>query len=367
MNKDKSHLYGLIFAGGGGTRLWPLSRNSKPKQFLKLFSNKTLLRQAFERIAAVIPPSHIFVITMQEYKKQVRRELNELSPEQIIVEPERKNTAAAVLLGTLSIYMHDKKAVVVNVWSDHHIENPDQYKDAVVSAFRTATEGNWLVATGVEPTFPHTGLGYIQYSKSLLSNNFQAFHVEKFIEKPDFKKAEDLLDRGNVLWNVGLYVWRAKTILDAFEKYAGDYYGHLETLKQGLSQKNMRKIQNVYKKLQELPIEKAVVEKAEKLAVIKAEFDWSDIGDFQVLWERTINGSIDGNSLLGKGRDKIISLNTQGVLVLSNSKQLVALYGLRNIAVVVTQDVVLVIPRDEAQKVKDIVAVLQKKKHKKFL
>lgn len=368
MSSVNEHLYGLIFAGGGGTRLWPLSRNGNPKQFLKLFSDKTLLRETFERVASLIPAERIFVVTMADYVSRVASELPEVPIEQIIAEPERKNTAPAVLLGSIAIQKKDPDAIIANIWSDHQIGKVSEYKKALLTAYDAASDGKYLVATGVAPTFPHTGLGYIKYDgKFEESLGVPVFRAEKFIEKPEFKVAEDLLDEGKCLWNIGLYVWKVPALLDAFQKYSPEVFEHYEALVTGFEKKDSALIAKHYASLPDIPIDKAVTEKVDNLLAVEGQFSWSDIGDFQVLWEQTLNGATDGNSFIGGGKGQVQLINSQGVFVSSDSKQLVVGYGLRNVAVIVTEDVVLVVPRDDAQKVKDIVAALKNERREKFL
>lgn len=360
MSPVQDRLYALIFAGGGGTRLWPLSREGKPKQFLKLFSDKSLLQETYDRARKLIPAQRIFVVTMSRYAKEVGRELPELPQEQIIEEPARKSTGPAALLGTLAIALRDPKAIIVNLWADHLVADEKEFLEAILSGAESVADGENLLTTGLTPTFPHTGLGYIKKGSSFTKSGPQeVFRVEKFIEKPNVKSAEDMLDQGGYLWNVGLYIWRADAIIRSFDLHAPELAQFQTDLTAGLESKDFKRIEEVYARLPEVSIDNAISEKAKNFLVVEAQFHWSDIGSFEVVWENKPKDS-DGNVVLGKGG--WVGTGTQGSLFSSSNGQLIATIGLSNIVVVATKDVVLVMPKDESQKLKELISQLKKDK-----
>ncbi|MDO8503179.1 MAG: sugar phosphate nucleotidyltransferase [bacterium] len=360
MNSVNEHLYALIFAGGGGTRLWPLSREGKPKQFLKLFSDKSLLQETYERARKLIPPQRIFVITMSRYAKEVGRELPELPQEQIIEEPGRRSTGPAVLLGTLAITLRDPEAIIVNLWADHLVADDKEFSEAILSGAESIANGANLLTTGLMPTFPHTGLGYIKKGSSFdKSGSQEVFRVEKFIEKPNVKSAEDMLDRGGYLWNVGLYIWRADAIIRSFATHAPELAGFEDELVLGLKSKDLTRIEKAYADMPEVSIDNAISEKAKNFLVVEAQFRWSDIGSFEVVWENKPK-DLDGNVILGKGG--WVGTDTRGSFLSSDNGQLIATIGLSNIVVVATKDVVLVMPKDESQRLKELINHLKKDK-----
>lgn len=346
MSNVPEDLYALIFAGGGGTRLWPLSRDKKPKQFLRLFSHNTLLQQTFKRVGRIISSERIFVITTSLYKEEVARQLPEISSEQIIVEPVRKNTGPAAFLGLLAIKKINPQAIVANIWSDHKIDNTAGYGKALTIAAKAVSDGKHLATVGIQPSFPHTGLGYIKKGEKVEDGDGIAWRVAKFVEKPDVKSAEDMLDEGGYLWNVGLYVWRLDQALVAFSKYAPEISKFGEDFQQ---------VVKLYDKMPEIPIDKAVSERAHNLLVVEGNFDWSDIGDFEVLWEKSPKKDDNGNAILIKDGGGWIGIDTQGGMFVSESGQTIATYGLENVVIVATKDAVLVVPKGEAQKVKELV------------
>lgn len=357
MNADQ--IYALIYAGGGGTRLWPLSREKEPKQFLKLFSDRTLLQETYDRIRPDIPPERTFVLTNASYEKQVRENLSEIPKEQILLEPVRRSTAPAAFLGAVAIYKKDPEAIIANIWADHKVDNQKEYLKTIKAGAQAVSDGKHLLATGLRPVFPHTGLGYIKKGKKQRTEHgVDIFKLEKFVEKPDRKTAEDILDEGGYLWNVGLFIWRADAILRSFEEHAPEIAKHKEGLSRALeSGKGLRQI---FKNMAEISIDYAVAEKADNFLVIEAQFDWSDIGDFEVLWEELGKKDENGNVFIGKNGASWVGVDTQGGIMISENGQLIATVGLTNMAIIATRDAVLVIPRDDTQKIKELVKKLRK-------
>lgn len=358
MNAE-GNTYALIYAGGGGTRLWPLSREKKPKQFLKLFSERTLLQETYDRIKPEIPFERIFVLTNASYEKQVRENLPEIPEEQILLEPVRRSTAPAAFLGALAIYKKDPGAIIANIWADHKIENQEEYLKTIKAGTRAVADGKHLLATGLKPTFPHTGLGYIKKGKKQKTEDgVDIFKLERFVEKPDVKTAEDMLDEGGYLWNVGLFIWRADAILRSFEKHAPEIAKHRQALSRALGSK--KALAQIFQKMPEISIDYAIAEKAGNFLVAEAKFDWSDIGDFEVLWEEISKKDEKGNVFIGKNGATWVGVNTQGGIMISENGQLIATVGLTNLAVIATRDAILVIPRDDAQKIKELAKKLRK-------
>lgn len=346
MDDIKNNLYALIFAGGGGTRLWPLSRENKPKQFIKLFSDLSLIQETYQRVKNAISEDNIYVITTSAYQKQVRQELKNLKPHQIIVEPEKRNTGPASFLGCTQIYKENPDAIIAHIWVDHKIDNWEEYANVLYRGAKVCMDEDTLLTVGLQPDFPHTGLGYLITKQEIEKD---VYEVRKFIEKPDFETAKELVDNGGAYWNVGIYIGCAKKFLTSFEKYAPNITENISD----------------YTKMPSISIDKAISEKIPRLLMIKAKFDWSDIGDFEVLWEKLSDMDGKGNVVVSK--NDWSSIDTQGSLIISETGQLVTTIGLSNMAVIVTKDAILVLPKDESQRIKELIAKMKESKLNKYL
>lgn len=368
MTSTEDNIYALIFAGGGGTRLWPLSTDDKPKQFLRLFSDKTLLQETYHRVKKVVPPERIVVLTNKKYAEQVSKNLSELPPQNIILEPKRRSTAPAAFLGAIAIAQKNPEAIIANIWADHKIEDGEEYAKAIEAGAEAVADGKNLLATGLAPTFPHTGLGYIKRGRRLVTyDSVDVYKLEKFVEKPDRKTAEDMLDEGNYLWNVGLFIWRADAILKSFAEHAPEIAAHKDRLSQALEKGDQKLLTEVFEKLPEISIDYAIAEKVRNFLVIEGRFDWSDIGDFEVLWEKLAEKDDKGNVVIARNGGEWIGVNTQGGLFVSENGQLITTVGLTNVAVIATENSVLVIPRDDAQSIKKLIEELKKRNKKSYL
>lgn len=364
----KKHLVGLVFAGGGGTRLWPFSTNAHPKQFMKFFGSKrTLLQETFDRIKDLIPPERIFVVTTTAaYAKEVRKQLPKIPKKQIIVEPSRRNTAMATALGVAAISKADPAAVIANFWADHRIADKTAYLRTLLAAARAASDGKNLVATGVTPTSPHTGLGYIRKGRLAdVYHDVSVFKLEKFAEKPGLATAKKMVSSGSYLWNVGLFVWRADAILSAFQKHAPDFYPLIKKAKEVIGTgKEATVLPKIYKQAPETSIDYAVAEKAKNFLVVQGEFDWSDVGDFAVVWDLSKQDK-GGNVFAGGG--EWLGVETKESFILADEGKFVGTVGVSDMVIVVQEDKILVVPRSRAQEVKKLVKELQAKGKRELL
>lgn len=368
MKDVKKHLYALIFCGGGGTRLWPYSRQETPKQFLKIKSGKTLIRETFERLLSLIPVDRIYVVTVPDYTDEVADELGEIPKSRVLVEPARRNTAMAAGLGVVTITRKDPEAIIANVWSDHLVENEVAYRKSLLAAAQAAADGKNLVTTGLTPTHPHTGLGYVKTGAVHdIVEGVEIYKVEKFTEKPDLKTAKKMLRAGNYLWHVGLLVWRGDTFLRAIKKHSPALYRRLDTISEALSKANASEIiGKEYKKAPDESIDYALAEKAKNFLVVKGKFDWYDLGDFSVLWKI---GKKDkgGNYFISEDGGEWLGIDTNESIIISKGERFLGTIGLSDMIVVAVDDAVLVAPKSQAQRVKKIVQQLKKDKKTKYL
>lgn len=366
----KKHLYALIYCGGGGTRLWPYSREKTPKQFLSFDGEKTLLRKTFERIQPIFAPDHIFIITLPDYVDEVRKYLKEIPQAQIIIEPARRDTLLAAGLGALIIRQKDPDAIIANLWSDQLIEGVDLYRKALLAGAETAWDKDVLVTTGVRPEYAHPGLEYVRKGELYKKiNGADVYHIEKFIERPERsgQDPEVVFRDKRVLWHIGLWTWKARVFLDKIEQHAKETYDRLMLIEKHLGEKDSKeKITKVYTESPKVQIDMVISKGQTDMYVVEGEYEWLDLGDFNVLWKMYKKDEKYNSSLLKEGA-KWLNIDTEGSFVLSSGKRTVVTVGVKGLVVVALDDAVLVIPRSEAQKVKSVVEKLKEEKRSDLL
>ena len=351
-------LTALIMAGGSGTRFWPLSREKQPKQYLKIVSDKSMIRMTLDRLDPIVKCSDAFVVTSAMQSVLVSRELPELPAENIIVEPFGMNTAPAIALS--SIYLRRKYEgddIVVVLPSDHVIKDLDAFNASLRSAEALAREG-YLVTFGVKPEYPATGYGYIEAGGKKLGGGFE---VASFKEKPDHDTAEKFCRKGNFYWNSGMFVWRLDAILEAYRKLAPDLNEILAEISAKWDRDGiLADISELYSKMPKIPVDIGIMEKSERRAVIPVDYGWSDVGGWRALMDLKPHDS-DGNVL----ECDCETINSHSNFV--KTDKLVALIDVDNLVIVETDDVLLVANKDSSEKVRDIVRRLQGKGLKKCL
>ena len=368
MDDVKHHLYALIFCGGGGTRLWPFSKDARPKQFLKIDGKKSLLRQTYERIVPLIPPERIFLVTVAGYGDEIDEEIPEIPKAQVLIEPARRNTAMAAGLGAVAIAKKDPLAVIANIWSDPYIGNDSIYRKALLAGAKAAFDGKNLVTTGVPPKYPHTGLGYVKKERIHdVIEDVEVYKVEKFIEKPKLDEAKRMVISGNYLWHVGLLIWRVDAFMEGLKEHSHDTFERLERIAQWFGKPGGKdKVIKEYLAAPDMSIDVALAEKATNFLVVEGKYDWRDLGDFSVLWDVGEKDK-DGNHVhLDTGGDWT-GIDTKESIIISEGHRMVATIGLTDMIVVATENATLVAPKSQAQKVKKIVERLKEEKKKEFL
>lgn len=364
----QDHLYALIVCGGAGTRLWPRSRQKTPKQFLeKFFGPKTLFTQTVERAKLLTSSDKIFVITLSDYADEVLGQGKVILPKNIITEPFGKNTAMAIGVGAAYIKKVDPQAIVMNFWSDAVIKEDKLFCERLNLAVEAASQGDFLSVIGLAPTFPHTGLGYIETGKKFSQTKKAVFEVKAFKEKPDLKTAKKFLKKGNFFWNTGIFVWSVKSIFDAFAKHSPQIYSLLEEVYQAIGTSQERKVlQKAYDEVESTSIDLAVAEKAKNLLLIPANFTWSDIGDWKVNYDMKDKDK-SGNVIEVFGQNGWhLGEDTQDCLIEAEDR-LIATVGVSGLVIIETKDSVLVCAKDRAQEVKKIVNALKEKNKKEYL
>ncbi|MCC5914133.1 MAG: mannose-1-phosphate guanylyltransferase [Balneolaceae bacterium] len=351
----------VIMAGGSGTRFWPKSTKSYPKQFQRLFGEKTMLQETADRLEGFVDPDNIMVVTNKNYLPIVRNQLPDARDEFLIGEPVAKNTAPCVAAAAALLYREDPDSVMIVLPADHRIGRPDKFQEVLDCAVRTAKGKECLVTIGIEPAHPETGYGYIKYDQSAETVDYgmSSFRVDSFTEKPNLKKAKAFLESGNYLWNSGMFVWKSEVILKAFERYMPELYQLTQTLIR--SNGSAEDINRFYKACPSVSIDYGIMEKAEEVEVLPGRFDWSDVGSWTAVHELSEKDS-DGNVT---GDVPVSMKGSTGNLVQSESGKLVALVGVDNLAVVETENAILVVNLEKAQDVKKVVEDLKSDPDKK--
>lgn len=349
-------LYALIMAGGSGTRFWPESTEKKPKQYLTLFGDHSLLNNTLRRFENIAPKDQRFIVTIQKQLALAEKESKGLvkNHESLILEPSARNTAPCILLAMANLEsqgMLDNDVVVI-VPSDHIILNTKGFEKTVQSATKIASSHDKIVTIGITPHFPHTGFGYIEKGSMIDS---EAFTVDKFKEKPPFELAKEYVSSGKFLWNAGMFVARLGILKREFQNHAPDLFKHYDALKNSLQDDN--KLKSLYELLAKDSIDYAVMEKSQHVYVVPAQFDWNDLGSWDAL------GSVldeTDNNVVGRDNGHFFYNATDNIVFAPD--HFVSLLHVKDLIVVVNDRAVMVLPKEEAQDVKKVVEYL--KSHK---
>jgi mannose-1-phosphate guanylyltransferase len=357
------HNYVAIMAGGIGSRFWPVSRNNYPKQFLDiLHTGKSLIRWTFERFNRFIPLENIYIVTNVKYTDMVHEQLPELPLENIVGEPSRKNTAPCIAYISYKIFKQDALANIICAPADHLILDPDAFAATCHTALEFVTGRNALLTLGIKPTRPDTGYGYIQFETSPVADDI--YPVKTFTEKPNPELARTFLQSGDFLWNAGIFVWGARTIIDAFRHYQPDLSELFEQDAERLNTSDEADaIQFIYSQCTNISIDYAVMEKAENVYVIPANFGWSDLGTWNSAYEN-MEKDEQLNAVSGKN---VMLIDAASCMVKTMDEKLVVLQGLENFIVIDTPDVLLVCSREREQQIRDYVGDIKRHKGEKYL
>jgi mannose-1-phosphate guanylyltransferase len=362
--KTKPNFYPVILAGGRGTRFWPLSRKRKAKQLLALDGKQTMIQQTLSRLLPLAPAKSCWVITNEDLRREVIRQLPRLPKLQIVAEPLGRNTAPAIGLAAFILLRSDPGAVIGMFPSDHVVANTNSYRDILNQAIEIAAAGENIVVLGIRPTRVETGYGYIEAGES----SGGAFRVRRFTEKPDAQRAAGFLESGNFYWNSGMFLWSARTLTNALREHLPKTAGLLQKIAAAYGTKTFgATFRRAYPKCENISVDYAVLEprsaKGEQhsnIFCLPAEFGWNDLGSWTALHEHLLaKGEVgDGNVISGAG---IFTLDAQGNYIHSPEK-FVALVGVHDLVVVETADALLITTRDRAQDVGKVVKHLDEKK-----
>lgn len=359
---NKNH-YVAIMAGGIGSRFWPMSRESHPKQFLDILnSGKTLIQSTFERFAKFIPVENIYIVTSEAYRKIVVQQLPEISKGQIVCEPSRKNTAPCVALITYKLSQLNPQANLICAPADHLISDEDTFEDICVQALTYTENNKSLVTLGIQPTHPNTGFGYIQYDKTSSCENI--FKVASFREKPNKELAESFLKSGEFLWNAGIFVWKVDAIISAFELFLPEMHRVFNIEKKFFNSKDEKEaIARIFLICENVSVDYGIMEKADNVYVIPSSFGWSDLGTWRSAYA-IIKKDVSENALTSKD---VIAIESSNNMIHAQKKKLLLLQGLDDFIIVDTPDVLMICKKSKEQEIKQYVEMIKHKKGDKFI
>jgi mannose-1-phosphate guanylyltransferase len=336
-------------AGGKGERFWPLSTDDKPKQFLKLLGEETMIQMTVRRMEKLIPLERIFIVTGKRYVELVRKQLPLLPERNIIIEPMGKNTAPCIALSAFMIDKYFKDSTIAVVPSDHLIKNEDKFIDILNASYRFIAENSDAIVTlGMKPDRPETGYGYIEYADSVYNiDENEVRNVHRFVEKPNLEKAKDYIEQGNFLWNGGMFIWKTKTILDLTEKYLSKTYDILSEI--AVAEDDFDSVlEKKYKEVDSISVDYGIMEKADNIYVIPGDFGWDDVGTWDSV-ERIRQKDIDNNVVSGKIR----TIDSHNNIILTANKPIVVA-GLDDIFIVESDELIFVASKEAINNIKDI-------------
>jgi mannose-1-phosphate guanylyltransferase len=352
-------LHAVIMAGGGGTRFWPRSRQKRPKQFLTLTGERSLLQMALDRVEAQVPPEHSWVITAGQYKDEVAKQLPSLSPQRIVGEPCGRDTAACIGLGAALIAQQESEATMMVMPADHVIEPVQEFRRAAQAAEQLASDHpEALLTFGIAPTYPATGYGYIQRGKEVAGRQgVAAFQVKAFREKPNHDLAEQFLASGDYYWNSGIFVWKTAAILREMREQQPKLHAAVQRVAEAWpTPRGSEVLKREYEALTKISIDFAIMEHAKQVLMLQAPFRWDDVGSWLAL-ERMHPQDADGNTVLATH----CGFNSRQCILVADDGHLIATAGVENLLIIQDGNATLVADRRDEAAVKQLVELLKRK------
>jgi mannose-1-phosphate guanylyltransferase len=346
MNKN---YYAVLMAGGVGSRFWPISTSENPKQFHDMLgTGSTLIQKTFQRLNKFVPTENILILTNERYNDLVLEQLPMVKQEQVVLEPAMRNTAPCILYAAMKIQKMNEDAVMIVAPSDHWIEDEEAFAKDVTACFKKCETEDVLCTLGIKPSFPNTGFGYIEYNKA---DTEQIKKVNQFREKPDYETAKDFLAQGNFLWNAGIFMWSAKTIVNAFQKYQPKQY---KLFRDGLvcfnTDDERKFISENYPKAENISIDYAILENSSSIFVLEASFDWNDLGTWGSLYDK-LDKEENNNAIVNA---RVLTQDASGNMIRSKAGKVVVVDGLNDYIIVDKDEVLLIYPKAKEQDIKQV-------------
>ena len=352
--------YILIMAGGSGSRLYPRSTESLPKQFQKIVGEKTLIEQAYDRAIKVVGSDHIYISSNHKYIDLIKKYLPEIPTENYITEPVKKNTGPAISLATALIHKKDKDAIIIVTHSDHLVVKTDDYVRAIKTGIKVVKDNSkYILCVGITPTSAHTGLGYIEKNKHFTkSDGMIVYNTKRFVEKPNLELAKQYVSSGNFFWNAGYFIYQAKNFLDELKKFSPKIYNGVIKISLSEGKSTFGKIlDKEFVKFEDIAVDHLIMEKTKKLLVLPVDIGWSDIGSWDVVADMVNVSDKDVNGNYFKGT--IINIDTHNTTIFSHDdSKVIATIGLDNFIIVTTENAIVIVPRGRSEDIKKVVSEL---------
>ncbi|MCR4587327.1 MAG: mannose-1-phosphate guanylyltransferase [Lachnospiraceae bacterium] len=358
----KNKMYAVIMAGGGGTRFWPIGRKARPKQFLKVVGDDTLLGETIARILPIIPMEQIFIVTNVTQVHLVEEAVPEgFCKETILPEPAARNTAACIGYAAKEIMSRYGDGLMCVLASDHYIGAPEAFRATVFSALQTAEETDALVTIGIRPTFPSTGYGYIKYASAGDNSDYKVPHdVEQFVEKPDVETAKAYIESGDFAWNSGMFFWRVGAVMEQYKALLPDITKLLDEIYDAKDRKEA--LFRIYPTIPSISVDYGIMERAKNVKMHTGDFKWDDVGSFTAYADLNEQDG-DGNTVVGKA----CLLDSKNNICVGNEERLLALIGVENLTVVDGGNALLVCPTERLQEIRAMVDKLSKEGFEEYV
>ncbi len=353
------NLYAVILAGGSGTRLWPRSRSSRPKQFLDLVADETMIQQTVRRVLPIIPSERICFIVGEQHVAEIQRQLPAVPKENIFVEPAARGTGPCVGLAAAYLRQRDPDATMCSLHADHFIRDAEGFRDALRTSYEAAQHA-MLVTIGAKPTYPETGYGYVECGDEVAhANGRSVYRITRFTEKPQRAVAEQMIASGRCLWNTGMFTWRVDAIMAAFERWMPEFHQQLDEIACAFDDTDS--LARLWSRVANQTIDRGIMERADNGAVVPIDIGWSDIGSWA-----TLHGLLAADENGNVVRGDHLAIDTHKSLIHANGKLIVTI-GVSDIIVVETDDAILICAKERAQEVKDVVDMLRTSKRTQLL